>query len=217
MTNIMGTKELLIISAGELFANHGFDGVSTRMIVDMAGLKLSSIHYHFGSKDNLYIESCLYAHARGKNITFSSVIDENPSLLETSQGQAEIIRTVVFRTFHDKFSTNRPEWETTLLLKELVTPSKALTTLVEKIFKPDAESAARFYQKVKPTASITEAAAWSDLFYGQLVLYSIAKKTLEMVRGTGFFNTEFFRTSAAKLARALILEAELPLPTDLKK
>ena len=210
------TRELLLVSAGELFADLGYDGVSTRMIADKAGVKLSAIHYHFGTKDNLYIEACVAAHERGKKTTFAMVIEENPVLAETPQGQAEIIRTLIFRNFHDHFRPDRPEWESKLLLRELAHPTQAMTILVEKIFKPDSESAVSFYRLVNPEASFSEAAAWADLMYGDLLLYSIAKKAIELVRGENTLNTEFYRTAAAKLARAMILEAGLPLPADLQ-
>lgn len=216
MKNTLSTKEQLIISAGELFAKHGFSAVSTRMIADQAEVQLSAIHYHFGSKDQLYIESCLYAHSQGKNITFELIIEENPKLLETPEGLAEIVRTTVFRNFHDHFRPDRPDWETTLLLREIATPSPAMAVLVEKIFRPNAESAAAFYKLARPAATEQEAAAWSDLLYGEILLYCTAGKTIEMIRGENSLNSDFFHVAARKLARAMILEAGLPLPADLQ-
>lgn len=210
------TKELLVSSAGELFAAHGYEGVSTRMIAECAGVKLSAIHYHFGSKEKLYTEACLAAYSRGRSTNFADVIAENPSLTNTASGQAEIIRTTVFRNFHDHFRPDRPEWEAKILLRELASPSSTMTVLVEMVFRPDAESAANFYQQVKPQATKEEAAAWSDLMYGEILLYSMAKKTIEMIRGKNSLNTDFYHISAARLARAMILEAGLPLPPDLQ-
>ena len=64
------TQELLLATAGQLFATHGYDGVSTRMITDQAGLKLSSIQCHFGGKENLYLEAFTYAKRRGVGTGF---------------------------------------------------------------------------------------------------------------------------------------------------
>jgi AcrR family transcriptional regulator len=215
MKKTESTKDLLITSAGELFAEFGFEAVSTRMISDKAEVKLSAIHYHFGSKENLYIETCLTAHSRGKTTNFGDVYDENPNLMKTPEGQAEIVRTTVFRNFHDHFRPDRPEWETKIIVRELAAPSSAMRALVEKIFRPDAESSALFYKQVKPHATDIEAAAWSDLMYGEILLYSMARETIEMVRGANCMNKDYIQTAAAKLARAMILEAGLPLPVDL--
>ena len=47
------TKERLLVAAGELFADRGFDTVSLRMITDRANVNLASVNYHFGSKEEL--------------------------------------------------------------------------------------------------------------------------------------------------------------------
>lgn len=47
------TKDRLLDSAEELFANSGFDAVSIRQIVSHAEANLAAVHYHFKSKDAL--------------------------------------------------------------------------------------------------------------------------------------------------------------------
>jgi AcrR family transcriptional regulator len=48
------SRELLLRTAEELFAMHGFDGVSTRMIQKKCGLNIALIAYYFGSKEGLF-------------------------------------------------------------------------------------------------------------------------------------------------------------------
>lgn len=48
------TPDTLIATARELFARHGYDGTSVRMITEQAGANLGAISYHFGSKEALY-------------------------------------------------------------------------------------------------------------------------------------------------------------------
>jgi AcrR family transcriptional regulator len=48
------TAAELISVATELFAQHGYEGTSIRMITDKAGANLGAITYHFGSKEALY-------------------------------------------------------------------------------------------------------------------------------------------------------------------
>jgi AcrR family transcriptional regulator len=47
------TRTSLLDAAERLFAEHGFDGTSIRLITDAAGANVASIHYHFGSKENV--------------------------------------------------------------------------------------------------------------------------------------------------------------------
>jgi AcrR family transcriptional regulator len=48
------TRERLLLTATRLFAEHGYEGVSLRNIARAAKTHLALIHYHFGSKEDLY-------------------------------------------------------------------------------------------------------------------------------------------------------------------
>jgi TetR/AcrR family transcriptional regulator, regulator of cefoperazone and chloramphenicol sensitivity len=48
------TRRRLIETAIEVFATHGYDGSSTRLLAERAGVNLPAIQYHFGSKEGLY-------------------------------------------------------------------------------------------------------------------------------------------------------------------
>jgi len=49
------TKERILQAAAEVFAKRGFEGASTREIAAKAQVNISSLHYHWASKDALYI------------------------------------------------------------------------------------------------------------------------------------------------------------------
>ena len=58
--------ERLLEAAISLFAQHGFDGVSTGAVATAAGLTQSMVHYHFGSKEKLWRAAVEHLmHARG--------------------------------------------------------------------------------------------------------------------------------------------------------
>jgi AcrR family transcriptional regulator len=48
------TKARILLAAEEVFARRGFEGSSTREIAAKAGVNISSLHYHWESKDKLY-------------------------------------------------------------------------------------------------------------------------------------------------------------------
>jgi AcrR family transcriptional regulator len=48
------TKARILLAAEEVFAAQGFAGASTREIAARAGVNISSLHYHWESKDKLY-------------------------------------------------------------------------------------------------------------------------------------------------------------------
>ncbi len=47
------TRALILDAAQTLFAAHGFEATSMRMITTTAGVNLAAVNYHFGSKDEL--------------------------------------------------------------------------------------------------------------------------------------------------------------------
>ncbi len=53
-TSTTDTKEQIINVAERLFAEHGFAGTTLRNVVSEAGVNLAAVHYHFGSKEELY-------------------------------------------------------------------------------------------------------------------------------------------------------------------
>ncbi len=48
------TKARILATAEEVFASKGFDGASTREIAAAAAVNISSLHYHWESKETLY-------------------------------------------------------------------------------------------------------------------------------------------------------------------
>src|SRR5690242_19878935 len=50
------TKQKILDAADTLFAAQGYSGTSLRQIIAEAGVNLASVHYHFGSKEELLHE-----------------------------------------------------------------------------------------------------------------------------------------------------------------
>ncbi|MGF1492346.1 MAG: TetR/AcrR family transcriptional regulator [Microcoleaceae cyanobacterium] len=48
------TKDQIISAAERLFAERGFAGTTLRNVVNEAGVNLAAVHYHFGSKEDLF-------------------------------------------------------------------------------------------------------------------------------------------------------------------
>jgi AcrR family transcriptional regulator len=54
MRQVLQTRERILDAAERLIAEHGLDGVSMRQIAADAPAQLALLHYHFGSKEDLY-------------------------------------------------------------------------------------------------------------------------------------------------------------------
>ncbi len=63
-TTTPGVRERILATAQELFAEQGYAGTGTRAIAQAAGVNLALIHYHFGSKRELF--KAAYMRGAGK-------------------------------------------------------------------------------------------------------------------------------------------------------
>jgi AcrR family transcriptional regulator len=75
------TSQILIETAIDQFGRHGFEGASTREIARASGTAMSSITYHFGGKQGLYLAAADHIAACVKQI-------QGPAL----EGAREIVR-----------------------------------------------------------------------------------------------------------------------------
>jgi AcrR family transcriptional regulator len=57
------SRERVVAAATALFAEHGYDGTSTRQIANQVGLNVATVAYHAGSKAELYQEVMRRAYA----------------------------------------------------------------------------------------------------------------------------------------------------------
>src|SRR4030042_2664337 len=55
------TRQRLLAAAGEVFAAKGFWEATHAEICAKAGANTAAVNYHFGSKENLYVEAWKYA------------------------------------------------------------------------------------------------------------------------------------------------------------
>src|SRR5215468_10126074 len=66
-TRSRATRERLLESALEVFAQDGFRGATIERICRRAGANIAAAHYHFGDKRRLY--AAVFAHAERRALT----------------------------------------------------------------------------------------------------------------------------------------------------
>jgi AcrR family transcriptional regulator len=95
------TKARILAAAEEVFAARGFSGASTREIAARAGVNISSLHYHWESKETLYFT------------VFRNIYDQIVDLLRNTlapllarQNAREAAIDVTMRQLFDFFADN---------------------------------------------------------------------------------------------------------------
>lgn len=138
------TKERLLQVAKELFAQKGFHGASTREITQRAGTNLSSLYFHWQSKENLYL-----AVHRQLFQLLTELAREVADLLEdglrSRKPLEEVIEPVTDRIF-EFFSANQELAR--LNLHRVLDDDAMAAQIEEEIENPLYHAVARCYQRL---------------------------------------------------------------------
>lgn len=208
------TRTHLLETACKLFAEHGYDAVSTRMIAEAANVNLGGIHYHFGSKESLYIEAFRLASDAAGSRKTEDIIREEPDLLLTPEGQAEIIRRKVFDYFK-RYLLLDEDWKRRLIMREIYQHSAAHQKLVDFIFKPESDDMLRFFQRIRPDKSFVEAYVWALFLSTQGSFYLLARPALKQSHDSHFVQSTLPRELARTCTKVMIQMLDLPVPKNL--
>src|SRR5262249_26575800 len=92
------TKQRLLDAAEELFAAQGSDGSSVEEITKRAHANRAAVSFHFGGKEQLYIEAVKYAH---RTCISGAPFPEWPAGTPARERLRGFIRTMVARMIAD--------------------------------------------------------------------------------------------------------------------
>ncbi len=170
------TKSRLLESAGEEFAEKGFELARVRAICDRAGANLAAINYHFGDKEHLYVEVLREAHRCGMD----------PAALSIDPGLPPATRLRMFiRHFLDRvLAMNRPEdWQHRLMLREMLSPTRFSEVLVREMIRPRFEWLTGLLREICPGADERRINALTFSVIGQCLHYKMARRVTERLIG----------------------------------
>jgi AcrR family transcriptional regulator len=125
------TRAHLLDTAGQVFAERGFAGTTSKEICARAGTPLASVNYHFGSRDALYEAVLIEAH--GQLIG----LDDLVSLTRELDEPRAKLRVVVAHLVALATQRGTP-WGFRVMLRELLAPSPVIPALIEKAVRPKA-------------------------------------------------------------------------------
>ncbi|HXP02084.1 MAG TPA: TetR/AcrR family transcriptional regulator [Luteibacter sp.] len=131
-TDGQATRQLLLETAGRLFAQRGFAAVTSKEITEHAGVPAASVNYHFGSREALYEAVLVEAH--------NHMIDLNKLAAATASitDPKEKMRELLSQLLRVALGTSAP-WGFQVMLREAMSPSPALPAIAQKAIRPKAE------------------------------------------------------------------------------
>lgn len=130
------TRNRVIAAASSLFAERGFHGTTVRDIAQRARVNLAAGHYHFGSKETLYLEVLRVQFGdimaemeqRGARLAGAGARPSAAALRELLRMRTALMLELLLGP--------PPGLHGTLMMREMCDPSVALPDIVEQFIQP---------------------------------------------------------------------------------
>jgi TetR/AcrR family transcriptional regulator, regulator of cefoperazone and chloramphenicol sensitivity len=190
-SNDLDTKrERIVDTAGEMFAERGFEATTVRDICQAAEANIAAVNYYFGDKQRLYIEAVVRAHRwRMERVKLPEWTAET----SPEQKLADFIHTFIRRVRTGPDDT----WHTRLIMREIANPSAACAELVQSSIRPQFETLLAILHELLPTERDEEKLRLTAFsIVGQCLFYHFADPVIRNLLG----RDEYDRLEVEKLA-----------------
>lgn len=172
------TKERLLEVAGQVFAEHGFEHATVREICRRARANVAAVNYHFGGKEELYIE--VLAHGAQTTVNaFPPNLGLGPKPTNEQRLYA-FIHSLLLRVLKKEQPTS---WYTTLCTREMIEPTKALDRVVDQVIRPMSAQLGVIVQDFLPRATAETVNRIAMSIVGQCLFYYHCSPVIERLNG----------------------------------
>lgn len=196
--NKTSTRQLLLETAGKLFAAHGFAGTSVKMIAEKSQQNIAAVNYHFGSKQNLFNEALKFV--------LEMVTKLDP--IDKSMGQADIEGE--FALFIDEItrfllSPQTPRWYGELMVRAALDSSGGLEQDSLAILSPEFDYLENLASRYDKTIGRSAARRWAYSVVGQIFFYVLGRNMILLANGTASYSQEYIDAVARQVKESSLL------------
>lgn len=167
------TRRILLETGSRMFGSYGYHGVSVRQLVKEAGVNLSTVNYHFGSKAGLY-QAIFDVIVEKRDRIFPTVEVITERLSEAGDDPVRrtecvlwYMRTLVRGMIGDPDHI----WPAFMISREMAQPTELFPVLQERFFDPSFESLHTFVGGILPHVSNEETIIVSQSIVGMIVKF----------------------------------------------
>ena len=164
------TRQRVIDAASELFAAHGFHGTTARDIAERAGVNLAAAHYHFGSKESLYLEVL-----RAQFDAITAALERRgarlPAGAKPGRAALEALLRARIVAMLELLMGPPPGLHGTLMMREMCDPSAALPHIVTQFIAPMKRETQEIIARLEPSLSRAEVERCMFSLIGQVFFY----------------------------------------------
>lgn len=147
------TRDRLLEAAETLFSDRGFESVGIREIAETAGVNLSGIKYHFGSKHGLYLETIRRAMDRQGSTEVWALLDVPAG---TRERAGEMFRGFVEAFLRVLLRSDEAGSSVCLVMQSALESGEATDVVVREFVEPHHARLCRFVGQLRPDATRAE-------------------------------------------------------------
>ncbi len=176
------TRDRILDEAEALFARKGFQAVSVREITSAAHCNLAAVNYHFGNKENLYLEvfrSRWAVRAKRVHESFRKSLAGRDSLSPRA-----VVRALAQAFLEGPLSDEERLRHSQLMSREMTQPTAAFEQVAEQVIKPFFKELAAKLSSVLPDA-MGEEREMLNVFsiFGMVLYFNFARVAVSRLTG----------------------------------
>lgn len=197
-------QDRLLETAIDRFGRRGFEGASTREIARASGTAMSSITYHFGGKEGLYLAAADYIAAQMRE----TLEPLRARAKELAEGADREQATELLLAMLDGFAQMmlRPETESwaRFIVREQQQPTEAFERLYQGAMQAMLETFVGLLAKVRSDLENAECRAMAILIFGQALVLRVGRASVCRALGTERLGEEEGRLLRSRLRKNVL-------------
>lgn len=194
------TRERLLEAAAGVFAARGYRGATLREITVRARVNLAAAHYHFGSKEELYLAVARrYFEELEARLAKEGAVPPGHVWPRSRQALEDLlerrIRTLLELLLED------PGGHVLLMLRELCDPGEGFPEIVRRFVDPQRRELEALVSRLEPSLPPEAVSRCARSIVGQAWFYATHRPALLLLLGRQRYPRGFAREMAAHILR----------------
>ncbi|MCB2227549.1 MAG: TetR/AcrR family transcriptional regulator [Desulfarculaceae bacterium] len=180
------TRERILDEAERLFAEKGYSAVTVREITSSAGTHLAAVNYHFGNKENLYLEVFRARWLeRARRISLPLMELEKRG----SFSPEEMVSTMAHAFLGETLTADERQRHHQLVSREMGQQSRVFQLLAQEALVPFMDLATRMWQRCLPHPVDPERLKLIAIsIFAQVMYFNFARPVVSLVTGRQYDN-----------------------------
>lgn len=206
-------RDTLLDTAVDHFGRFGFDGSATRAIAKASGTAMSSITYHFGGKQGLYVAAAEHIAEQIKALHAPRLEMLRDASISTPE-QARMALVALLDGFGAMMLDEASEQWARFIAREQQEPTEAFERLYAIAMRPIVETFLRLVKLARPDLAEDEQRATGFLLFGQALAMRAARASLTRVIGRSLDESAkaLLRTRLREHALSILAAPSEPSP-----